>query len=147
MGTAIRILLVEDFEPFRSFTKSLLQEKPDNQIVGEAADGLQAVLLAKELDPDLILMDIGLPGLNGIEAARQIRDLVPRSKIIFLTQESSAEIVQETLSLGALGYVHKPCAGNDLLRAITAVLQGRQFVSNHPNGFPLVEGSDRPSKE
>jgi DNA-binding NarL/FixJ family response regulator len=140
MGTAIRILLVEDFEPFRSFTKSLLQEKPDLQIVCEVSDGLQAVLRAKELDPDLILMDIGLPGLNGIEAARRIRDLVPKSKIVFLTQENSAEIVQEALSLGALGYVHKPCAGNDLLQAIAAVLQGRQFVSNHRNGIPPAEG-------
>lgn len=147
MGTAIRILLVEDFEPFRLFTKSLLQEKPDNQIVGEASDGLQAVLMAKELDPDLILMDIGLPGLNGIEAARQIRAFVPKSRIVFLTQESSAEIVLEALGLGALGYVHKPRAGNDLLRAITAVLQGRQFVSNYPNGFTLAEGSDRPTTE
>jgi DNA-binding NarL/FixJ family response regulator len=147
MGTAIRILLVEDFEPFRTFTKSLLQDKPDFQIVCEASDGLQAVLRAKELDPDLILMDIGLPGLNGIEAARQIRAVVPKARIVFLTQENSAEIVQAALSLGALGYVHKPCAGNDLLQAIEAALQGRQFVSHHPNGFPLTEGSDRPATE
>jgi DNA-binding NarL/FixJ family response regulator len=147
MGTAIRILLVEDFEPFRSFTKSLLQEKPDFQIVCEVSDGLQAVLRAKELDPDLILMDIGLPGLNGIEAARQIRTFVPKARIVFLTQENSTDIVQEALSLGALGYVHKPYAGNDLLQAIEAALQGRQFVSNHPNGFPLAEGSARPATE
>lgn len=147
MGTAIRILLVEDFEAFRTFTKSLLQEKPDFQIVCEVSDGLQAVVRAKELDPDLILMDIGLPGLNGIEAARQIRAFVPKARIVFLTQENSAEIVQEALSLGALGYVHKPCAGNDLLRAIAAALQGRQFVSSYPNGFPFAEGSDRPATE
>ena len=147
MGTTIRILLVEDFEPFRSFTRSLLLERPELQIVGETSDGLEAIRQAQELDPDLILMDIGLPGLNGIETARRIRDLVPKSKIVFLTQENSPEIVQEALSLGALGYVHKPCAGNDLLRAIAAVLQGRQFVSHHPNGFPLTEGSDRPATE
>jgi DNA-binding NarL/FixJ family response regulator len=147
MDTKIRILLVEDFEPFRSFTKSLLQEKPGFQIVGEVSDGLEAILRAQELNPDLILMDIGLPGLNGIEAARQIRAFVPKARIVFLTQENSAEIVQEALSLGALGYVHKPFAGNDLLRAIAAALQGRQFVSHHPNGFPLTEGSDRPATE
>jgi DNA-binding NarL/FixJ family response regulator len=141
MGTTIRILLVEDFEPFRSFTRSLLLERPELQIVGETSDGLEAIRQAQELDPDLILMDIGLPGLNGIEAARRIRDLVPKSKIVFLTQENSPEIVQEALSLGALGYVHKPCAGNELLQAIAAVLQGRQFVSNHRNGIPPAEGS------
>lgn len=141
MGTTIRILLVEDFEPFRSFTRSLLLERPELQIVGETSDGLEAIRQAQELDPDLILMDIGLPGLNGIEAARRIRDLVPKSKIVFLTQENSPEIVQEALSLGALGYVHKPCAGNELLQAIAAVLQGRQFVTNHRNGIPPAEGS------
>jgi DNA-binding NarL/FixJ family response regulator len=141
MGTTIRILLVEDFEPFRSFTRSLLLERPELQIVGETSDGLEAIRQAQELDPDLILMDIGLPGLNGIETARRIRDLVPKSKIVFLTQENSPEIVQEALSLGALGYVHKPCAGNELLQAIAAVLQGRQFVSNHRNGIPPAEGS------
>ena len=83
----------------------------------------------EELNPDLILLDIGLPGLNGIEAGRQMRKLVPNARIIFLTQESSEDVVQEALSLGAQGYVVKTRAGTDLLAAVEAVLQGKQYVS------------------
>jgi len=107
----------------------MLGERPELQIVGEASDGLEAVRRAEELKPDLILLDIGLPTLNGIEAARQIRRLAPESRVIFLTQESSAEVVQEALSLGAWGYVVKARAGTDLLPAMEAVLLGKHFVS------------------
>lgn len=100
------------------------------QIVGEAADGLEAVQKAVELKPDLILMDIGLPSLNGLEAARRILGLVPESKIIFLSQESSADMVQEALSLGAWGYVVKTRAGSELLAAVDAVISGKRFVSS-----------------
>jgi len=124
------VLLVEDFGPFRAFVSTLLREKPDVQVVSEASDGLEAVRRARELHPDLILMDIGLPGLNGIEAARRIRELAPRSRIVFLTQEGSSEVVEEALSSGAQGYVHKPRAANDLFPAVAAVLEGKQFVSN-----------------
>ena len=82
--------------------------------MGEASDGLEALQKAVELQPDLILLDIGLPSLNGIEVARQIRSLVSESKIIFLTQESSSDVVQQALSLGARGYVAKIKAGVDL---------------------------------
>lgn len=90
---------------------------------------MAAVQKAAELCPDLILLDIGLPGLNGIEAGRQIRKLVPNAKIIFLTQESSDDVVHAALELGALGYVVKTQAGSDLLAAVDAVLQGKQYVS------------------
>lgn len=130
MRTMNRVLVVEDFVPFRSFVSALLREKPDFQIVNEASDGLEAVRRAGELHPDLILMDIGLPGLNGIEAARQIRELAPRSRIVFLSQEGSTDIVEEALRSGALGYVHKPRAGDDLYPAVAAVLEGQQFVSD-----------------
>lgn len=123
------MLVVEDFEPFRSFVCSALKQKPDLEVVCELSDGLVAVQKAEELNPDLILLDIGLPGLNGIEAGRQIRKLVPNAKIIYLTQESSKDVVQEALGLGALGYVFKTRAGSDLLPAVEAVLQGKQYVS------------------
>jgi DNA-binding NarL/FixJ family response regulator len=100
------------------------------EVVCELGDGLAAVQKAEELKPDLILMDIGLPGLNGIEAGRQIRKLIPNAKIIFLTQESSKDVVQEALRLGAQGYVVKTRAGRDLLLAVEAVLQGKQYVSS-----------------
>jgi DNA-binding NarL/FixJ family response regulator len=85
---------------------------------------------AEELKPDLILLDIGLPTLNGLQAARQIRELAPESKIIFLSQESSADLVQEALSLGARGCVVKTKLQSDLLAAVEAVLEGRRFISS-----------------
>jgi DNA-binding NarL/FixJ family response regulator len=99
------------------------------------SNGSEAVQKAQELKPELILMDIGLPGLNGIEAARRIRRLAPNSKIIFLTQESSPEVVRETVILGASGYVLKSQAEADLIIAVDAVLQGKQFF-NDDDGRP-----------
>jgi len=121
---------VDDFVPYRQFVSSLLHERPDLQVICGVSDGLLAVEKAQELQPDLILMDIGLPGISGIEAARRIRTLAPNSKIIFLTQESSPEVIQETKSLGASGYVLKIQAESDLLTAVEAVLQGRQFFND-----------------
>lgn len=123
----IRVLVVEDYGPFRRFVRSTLAERPALQIVGEVADGLEAVLKAEELQPDLILLDIGLPSLNGMEAARRIAKLAPESKIVFLSQESSPEVIEEALKLGAWGYVVKVKAGTDLLPAVDAVFQGKQF--------------------
>jgi DNA-binding NarL/FixJ family response regulator len=91
---------------------------------------LEAVQKAVELQPDLILLDIGLPSLNGVEAAREIRRLSSESKIIFLSQESSADVVQEALSLGAQGYVVKIKAGSELLTAMEEVFLGKTFVSS-----------------
>ena len=93
--------------------------------------GKKAVQKAVELKPDLILLDIGLPTLNGFEAARQIRTLVPESKIIFLTQESSADLMQEAFRLGASGYVVKAGAESELLTLVEAVLSGETFVSRN----------------
>lgn len=127
--SSVRILVVEDFPQFRQFIASTLGERNDLQIIGEASDGLVAVQKAAELKPDLILLDIGLPSLNGIEAARRIRKLVPESRIIFLSQESSAAVMQEAVSLGAYGYIVKVRAGIELLPAIDAVISGKRFVS------------------
>ena len=127
--SSVRILVVDDFEPWRRFASSLLRGKPELQVVGEASDGLEAVQKAVELKPDLILLDLHLPRLSGLEAARQIRKLAPESKIIFLSQESSDDIVQAALSLGAWGYVVKASAASELLVAVEAVLSGKSFVS------------------
>jgi DNA-binding NarL/FixJ family response regulator len=136
---SIRVLVVEDFVAFRRVISSILGKKRELQIICEVSDGLEAVQKAEELKPDLILLDIGLATLNGIEAARQIRKRSPESKILFVSQESSADVVQEALSLGALGYVVKAHVGSDLLAAVEAVLSGKQFVSilaidNLPSG-------------
>jgi DNA-binding NarL/FixJ family response regulator len=125
----IRVLVVEDYEPMRQTVRATLQKRRDLQIVGEASDGLEAVQKAVELNPDLILMDIRLPSQNGIEAARQIRDLVPEAKILFLSQETSPEVIQEALRVGASAYVVKVNAGIELVPAIDAVISGEQFVS------------------
>jgi two-component system nitrate/nitrite response regulator NarL len=127
--SSLRVLVVDDFEAFRRVVASILQKQPGLQIICEVSDGLEAVQRAEELQPDLILLDIGLPSLSGIEAARQIRKLAPESKIIFLTQESSPDVVQEVLGLGTCGYVVKTRAESDLLAAVDAVLEGRNFVS------------------
>ena len=129
-AAAVRVLVVEDFAAFRQFICLALGNMPDLRVIGEASDGLEAVQKAAELQPDLILLDIGLPSLNGIEVARQMRNLVPESKIIFLTQETSADMVQEAFRLGAQGYIVKIKAGSELLAAVEAVLSGETYVSN-----------------
>ena len=129
-ASLVRVLVVDDYEPFRRFVCSTLGIRPDLQVVGEVSDGLEAVQKSAELQPDLIVLDIGLPSLNGIEAARRIRKLSPKSKILFASQESSADIVQQALSSGGLGYVVKAHAGSEFLTAVEAVLRNEQFVSS-----------------
>ena len=136
-----QVLVVEDSLAFRGFIARALQKCPISlQIVCEVSDGLEAIQRAQELQPDLVLLDISLPMLNGIEAARAIREQSPRSRILFLSQESSADIVQTALSTGAEGYVHKVAAARELIPALSAIFQGERFVSSslrqHPE-FPL----------
>jgi DNA-binding NarL/FixJ family response regulator len=125
----VRTLVVDDNEPWRRHICFTLKEMPELHIVGEASNGLEAVRMAEELKPDLILLDIGLPNLNGIEAERRICQLVPGAKILFLSQNSEAEVVGAALNNGAQGYVLKVDAGTELLPAIKAVLRGQRFVS------------------
>jgi DNA-binding NarL/FixJ family response regulator len=136
----LRVLLVEDFEPFRRFICTTLQ-KAEVQIVAEVSDGLGAVSKAQELRPDLILLDIGLPSLNGMEAARRIRKLAPQSRILFLSQESSADVIEEALNLGAIGYIIKAHAGEELVAAVEAVREGRQFVNGATLKSPTVSAT------
>jgi DNA-binding NarL/FixJ family response regulator len=110
----MRVLVVEDYPDFRRFIVSTVQRKGELQIIGEVADGSEGVQKARELQPELILLDIGLPSLNGIEAARQIRKLAPNSKILFVSENRSSDIVEAALRTGALGYVVKSDAGRDL---------------------------------
>jgi DNA-binding NarL/FixJ family response regulator len=125
---SLRVLTVDDFESWRKFVCSALQKRPHLQIV-EVSDGLDAVQKARELQPDLILLDIGLPTLNGLEAARQIRVLAPRSKIIFLTENHDSDVAAEAFRSGARGFVVKSDGEQELLAAVDAVLAGKQFLS------------------
>jgi CheY-like chemotaxis protein len=127
------VLVVDDYEPVRRVVRLILQARDDFQIVGEASDGLEAVQKAKELRPDLILLDIDLPTLNGIQVARRLRDLVRHAKILFVSVESSSDVVREALNVGGSGYVHKLQVGSELLLAIETVLGGKQFVGSGLN--------------
>ena len=143
MGVStVRVFIVDDYEPWRRFVCSVLQKRPELEIVGEVADGLEAVQRAGELHPDVILLDIGLPSLNGIEAARRLRRISPHSKILFVSQESSPDVIQAALSTGANGYVIKADAETALLPAMNAVLRGERFVSNRFSGDEFIEDSD-----
>jgi DNA-binding NarL/FixJ family response regulator len=125
---AFRTLIVEDHEDLRALLRSLLENETQCVVVGEASDGLQAVQRAQELQPDLILLDLALPKLNGMEAGRRIRKISPQSKIVFLSQNPAPEIVESALRIGA-GYLLKSDA-NDLPAAVHAVLGGGKFVSD-----------------
>jgi DNA-binding NarL/FixJ family response regulator len=137
----VRILVVDDFESWRRQIHSLLQARPTLQIICETSDGLEAVQKAEELKPDLVLLDIGLPKLNGIEVACRIRQRSPNSKIIFLSQNSDFGAVWAALDTGALGYVLKMDAVGELLSAVHSVLQDRQFVSSSLKGYELIDSS------
>jgi DNA-binding NarL/FixJ family response regulator len=124
MRPVARILIVEDFLAYRRFICSILKQRLYLRVIAEVADGLEAVQKAAELKPDLILLDIGLPTINGIEAARQIRKVSPESKIVFLSQESSADVVEGALGTGAWGYVVKTNASGQLLAVVEAAISG-----------------------
>jgi DNA-binding NarL/FixJ family response regulator len=127
--SVVRILVVDDHAAVRRAICSLLSSDPAMDVVCQTTDGEQAVLKAEELQPDLVLLDIGLPGISGIEAARRIRMVSPGSKIIFLSQHDSLQMVEDAVRVGGNGYVTKIDAGSDLLKAIRAVREGKQFVS------------------
>ncbi|HXW93539.1 MAG TPA: response regulator transcription factor [Terriglobales bacterium] len=124
----VRVLVVDDFEPWRRFVCSTLQNQPDIEVIGEVSDGLESVRKAEELRPDLILLDIGLPTLNGVEAARRIHQIVPDAKILFITQNNDPDVVRAALTNGAQGYILKMHAKSELLLAIEAVIRGDRFL-------------------
>ena len=124
---AYRVLVVEDFAPMRRVICSALATDAGLQVIGEAADGLEAVQKAAELKPDLILFDIGLPKLNGLQAAQRILALAPQTRIIFVSQESSAEVVQEALKF-AWAYIPKTSIATQLLVAVNTMFSERRFV-------------------
>jgi DNA-binding NarL/FixJ family response regulator len=122
--------VVDDFESWRQKICSMLQTRPELRVVAEVGDGLEAVKKAQELKPDLILLDIGLPTLDGLEAAARICQVAPGTKIIFVSQNNDKDVVRRALSNGAQGYVLKTDAGSELLAAVAGVLGGDNFVSS-----------------
>jgi DNA-binding NarL/FixJ family response regulator len=139
--SSIRILIADDYADWRRQVRLLLQARPEWQVIAEASDGSEAVQKAEELKPDMILLDIGLPNLNGIEAAWRIRQLSPSSNIVFLSRNNDRDVVQGALSTGALGYVCKIDTEGELLSAMDAVLRGEQFVSSSLKGYTFTATS------
>jgi two-component system NarL family response regulator len=124
----IRILLVDDHELMREGLRSILERESDLEVVGEADGGRLAVQLAGTLSPDIVVMDVAMKDLNGIEATRQIRDTCPDAQVIALSSHSDARYVSSILEAGACGYVLKANAYDDLRRAITAARQGKSYL-------------------
>jgi DNA-binding NarL/FixJ family response regulator len=129
LNRSIRILLVDDFSPFRDFLRSSFRHIPGFEIVGEATDGVEAIQKTQELNPDLILMDIGLPKLNGLEAARQIQNVSAHLKILFVTGICDWDTIERAFLCGAGGYLVKADAAGELRPGIELVLMGSQFLS------------------
>ena len=127
---ALRILVVDDFEPWRRFVSTTFQKQKDLQILLEVSDGLEAVYRGEDLRPDLVVLDIGLPTLNGIKAGQRIREVSPNSKILFLSEQNSPDIAEAALEAGGAGYVIKSDAGRELLAAVRAVREGKRYISN-----------------
>jgi DNA-binding NarL/FixJ family response regulator len=124
--TAVRILIVDDYEFWRYCVVSMLRDYPEFEIVGEGSDGLDAIEMSAELHPDIVLLDVGLPELNGFEAAREIRKVSPASSIVFLAQSCDEALVNEAAKVGARGYVSKMDAASELVPAMKAALTNKR---------------------
>jgi DNA-binding NarL/FixJ family response regulator len=126
--TTVRVLVVDDLDLWHTFVHMRLHQEPNIHVIAVAADGLEAVQKAEELRPDLILLDIDLPKLNGIEAARRISRLVPQSKILFLSSNADPDVVRSAFNAGGLGYIQKSEAARELLKGMETVLLGERFL-------------------
>lgn len=139
MSPKIRILLADDHAVVRQGFRLILGQQPDLEVIGEAANGADAVRLAHELNPNLVIMDIGMPGVNGVEATRRIIENNPECRILILSMHKDAVYVRESLRAGAKGYLLKESIDNDLLRAVRSVAKGDGFLSPEVSGTVLLD--------
>lgn len=142
---AFRILIADDHEVVRRGIRAVLESHPGWEVSGEAKDGREAVELAKQLEPDLILLDIGMPNLNGIDAARQILVSRPAMNILILTMHYSQQVVRDVLAVGARGFLLKSDAGRDLVTAVEAVQRHRTFFTSQVSEL-VVDGYLNPDQ-
>jgi two-component system, NarL family, response regulator NreC len=144
--SVVRVLVVDDFDEWRSVIKAKLEGTPNWRVIGEASNGSQAVIRAKELLPDLILLDISMPEMDGIAAAQQIAQIVPGAKILFLSQTLDPSVARAALQVGGHGYVIKSHAAGDLFPAMEAVMLGKRFVSPRLKGIVLADDAGSKSE-
>jgi DNA-binding NarL/FixJ family response regulator len=128
--SVIRILVVDDWPEWQRFLQTKLAAECDFQIVGLANNGLEGVGQAAELQPDVVLMDLNMPVLNGLDATRRIREISPRSRVLFLSENRSDDVIWAAFESGAEGYILKSDSGSDLVAGIQALLENRQFLSS-----------------
>jgi DNA-binding NarL/FixJ family response regulator len=131
----VRILVVDDHPVVRQGLRTLLSSRPGWEIIDEAEDGIEALEKADRLQPDVVLLDVSMPRMDGLEACRRIRQVVPKSEILFVTQHDSPQMMREALGAGARGYVVKSNAARDLLAALDAVSQ-HKFFRGQDRGNP-----------
>lgn len=134
MSASIRILIVDDHSVLRAGIRALLDVQPDFEVVGEAGNGQEALARVRELQPDIVLMDIGMPGMDGLVATREIKSFQPDTKILILTQHENKEYVLPSLRIGASGYVLKRADGDELLQAIRRLFAGEMFFDPRVTG-------------
>lgn len=135
----IKILLVDDHTIFRAGIRVLLEMQPNFEVVGEAEDGLKALTLLGELLPDVVLMDIAMPGVDGLSATKHIKKTMPLTKIILLSQHENKEYIKPALKIGAAGYILKRAAADELVMAINAVYQGKSFLDSNVTSTILAD--------
>ena len=144
----IKLLLADDHEIVREGLRALLQAYRDCEIVGEAADGRQAVALVKELKPDIVILDISMPLLNGLEATRQILKIRPQTKVLILTMHESDSLIRDILDVGARGYILKTDVGTDLVKAVESLRWNKTFFTQRVSQMVLdgyLKGDSRVS--
>ena len=143
----LKVLIADDHEIVRQGLRSMLEAQRECQVVGEAADGRQAVAMTKELNPDVVILDIGMPTLNGLEATRQILKLRPQTKVLILTMHESDSVIREVLDAGARGYILKTDAGRDLVTAVDSLRRNKTFFTSRVSQMILdgfLKGDPRP---
>jgi DNA-binding NarL/FixJ family response regulator len=128
LGRKVRVLIADDHQQIRKIVRSTLQAHPDFDVCGEAVDGAEAVQEAKKLKPDVVVLDVSMPGLNGFEAAREIKTILPQSAIVILSQNSEQRFVDEARKIGVQAYVAKSKAGEALVKAVEAAVLGEDFT-------------------